>query len=415
MNLKNRLASSLLLVGLFSLATPAAADCCGPTPQPPSKMRQTKGWSGFVTFERMEMKSLLRGTEKVSPDLVLTERLQAGADSYSVPTDMLMDRATLQLSYRFDENHALRVSVPWRGNRMDMRMASVHPGGHGGHHGHGGTHHRSSLLEVPTLGQLGGHDHGGHDHGDDHAGEANHGHHPPEGDRGHHGPGSTHHHGSPVGPTFMDHPMDPVDGLGDIALNYTYAIPLENAYVYMDGGVQIPTGRWNVRDGQGELVHNMMQPGTGALGLTAEVGAEIGFGDSNWSLHPRVGLLWTAPNPLGYQRGSRFEYGIGARYQPVEALGLGLDFTGFTLGGDTTNGTIDPGTGQVAFQQPETSLVDDVRNTGGQFLFLAPSIQVRPSEGIALGFQYRLPIYQRVKGTQLGIDTWYRTYLSARF
>lgn len=126
-------------------------------------------------------------------------------------------------------------------------------------------------------------------------------------------------------------------------------------------------------------------------------------------------MLWNATNPLGYQRGTRFDYELGARYQIAPEVGVSLDLVGFTQGMDSSNGTIDPASGQVAFQRPETSLVDNVANTGGSFLFLAPGIRLQPTDSLYLGFQYRLPLRQDVNGTQLGIDSWYRAFLSARF
>jgi hypothetical protein len=461
-----------LLACTATLTGEAVADCCGPPPTPPNEIRLGQGWTGSVLFEHMEMTSLLRGSEEVSPDQVLRERLAAGASRFSVPTEMFMDRATLQMNYRFDDHHAVRVSVPWRFNQMDMRMAQKMPkkggggmahhrmllnqgmsghdpgmgGGHdpnmGGHDpGMGGGHDPNMGGHDPNMGghdpgmggghdpNMGGHDPnmGGHDPGMGGGHDPNMGGHDPGMGGGHdpnmggHDPGMGGGHDPNMGGhaqpmvMTMDHTMQPVDGLGDIAINYSYTFPIEDAQVYLGAGLQLPSGQWTVRDNRGQLVHNMMQPGSGAVAMTGEAGADIGFGDSKFSLHPRLGILWNATNPLGYQRGTRFDYELGARYRVVPELSLGLDLMGFTLGKDSTNGTIDPATGQVAFQRPETSLVDNVANTGGSFLFLAPSIRLQPSENLFLGFQYRLPLHQDVNGTQLGIDSWYRGFLSARF
>jgi hypothetical protein len=324
----------------------------------------------------MDMNSLLKGSEEVSADQVLAQRLNNGASRYSVPTRMFMDRATAQLRYKFDDTHSLRMSVPWRFNQMDMRMASKMPAGGamGGQAmgGHNGQQMPGQVMAAPAMAA------------------------PP--------------------PMLMNHTMDPVSGLGDILLTYNATFPVEQARVYLGAGVQLPSGQWTVRDAGGQLVHNMMQPGSGALGILGEAGADILLGDeSDFSLHPRVGLQWNATNPLGYQRGTRFDYELGTRYQVMPELGLSLDLVGFVTGEDSSNGTIDSSTGQIAFQRPEVSLVDNVANTGGSFLFLAPGVRVQPSDDIFLGFQYRFPIHQNVNGTQLGIDSWYRGFMSARF
>lgn len=404
---------TLALLGL-TLVTSAAADCCGPPPAPQEQFQLGRGWSGSLIYERMEMNELRRGTERISVDQVLTERINAGAARYAVPSNMTMDRASVQLRYQFDDHHSLRVTVPWRVNQMDMRMASRAGAGGGGGH----AHHRIALPQDETsprsqTSYLG---HEGHDHGGDMAG----GHDMGGGHGmggGHEMPGGHDMGGAAMGgaPSFMDMTMDQVDGLGDINLTYNYSFDLDGNPAWVGAGVALPTGRWDVRDSGGGLVHNMMQPGAGAVGLTAEAGADFAFGDSKFSIHPRAGVQWTATNPLGYQRGARFDYELGTRYQVHDKVGLNLDLVGFVQGQDNTNGALDPATGQVAFQRPETSLADDVANTGGHFLFLAPGIRVNPTESIFLGFQYRLPLYQNVRGTQLGIDRWYRVFLSAKF
>lgn len=395
MNFKKYL-SALTLAGL-TLAGSASADCCGPPPAPQEKFQGGHGWSGSVVYEHMEMNQLRRGSDSISTDQVLTERINSGSAAYAVPSRMTMDRASVQLRYQFDDHHSIRVTVPWRVNQMDMQMAS-RPSAAGG----GGAHHRRSLGQMDydhttaADNDTSMTDHSSHDMTND----------PMSGGA------------SPLmagAPNFMNMTMDQVDGLGDINLTYTYSFPLDEHHAWVGGGVALPTGRWDVRGGGGQLVHNMMQPGSGALGLTAEAGADLKFGDSKFSLHPRAGLLWTSTNPLGYQRGTRFDYELGTRYQVHEKAGLSLDFVGFIQGRDSSNGSIDPVTGSVAFQSPETSLADDVANTGGHFMFLAPGIRVNPTEDLFLGFQYRLPVYQNVRGTQLGIDGWYRVFLSAKF
>lgn len=388
----------LLALACLSLLTanPAAADCCGPPPAPQEQFQLGRGWSGSVIYEHMDMNQLRRGSDKVTPDQVLNERLDAGAGAYAIPTRMYMDRASLQLRYQFDDNHSLRVTLPYRINQMDMRMASKpRAGGGGGAH----AHHQMG-------GDMGGGDMGMHD---------------PDAGMGEHGGGNGDPHGQGAGnamgagPSYMDMTMDQVDGLGDVNLTYNYSFDLDGHGAWVGAGLALPSGRWDVRGSDGGLIHNMMQPGSGAVGLIAEAGADIHFGDSPFSFHPRGGVLWSGTNPLGYKRGTRVDYELGTRYKVADSVGLSLDLVGFIQGMDSTNGTIDPISGQVAFQNPELSLADDVNNTGGEFLFLAPGIRVNPSENIFLGFQYRLPIYQNVRGTQLGIDRWYRAFLSAKF
>ena len=398
--------SALALCCAF-FAPPALAECCGPAPVAPEQFQLGSGWSGSLFYEHMDMKTLLRGSDEISADQVLTERLQAGATRYSVPTRMFMDRASVQLRYQFDPEHSLRVTLPWRFNQMDMRMASQARAARGGH-----AHHKISLQMDGHPGHhAGGHQAGTeHTEHDGHDGETN-----QAQNTGHEGNTGGHARPAAGSPMFMDMTMQQVDGLGDINLTYNYAFDLDGHNAWVGAGVALPTGDWDVRDRQGQLIHNMMQPGSGALGLTIETGADFRFAQSRFSLHPRASVQWNATNPLGYQRGARFDYELGTRYRVHDRVGLSLDLIGFAVNRDSTNGTLDPVTGQVAFQRPETSMADDVANTGGEFLFLAPGLRVNPTDDIAIGAQYRLPIYQNVRGTQLGIDSWYRVFLSAKF
>lgn len=429
-NLSRGLAA--LMLGSALCGQGALADCCGPVPVPREQFQLGSGWSGSVIYEHMEMRSLLRGSDKVSAETVLTERLNAGAARYSVPTRMYMDRAAVQLRYQFDEEHSLRVTLPWRINQMDMKMASKAGAGGGGGHAHHrifpqaghDVGHEAGHHAGHEVGHGAGHDanHGsGHDsgHGDGHdAGhDADHGGGHDAGPGGHDGHGAHGGHAQPGmgAPSFMDMTMDQLDGLGDINLTYNYTFDLDGHTAWVGGGVSLPTGTWDARDSQGQLIHNMMQPGSGAVGLLAEAGADFTFGDSPWSLHPRASLQWNGTNPLGYQRGSRLDYQLGTRYRVADSVGLSLDLVGFVAARDHSNGALDPVTGQVAFQRPETSLADDVTNTGGEYLFLAPGLRANPTENIALGLEYRFPIYQNVRGTQLGIDGWYRVFMSAKF
>lgn len=263
----------IALLACTTLTGDAAADCCGPPPTPPNEVRSGRGWTGAVLYEHMDMSSLLKGSEKVTPDQVLQERLKAGAGSFSVPTEMFMDRATVQISYRFDDHHAIRVSVPWRFNQMDMRMSRKVSATASG--GAGMAHHRA--LAQGMGGDMG--------MGDmpmgDNAGETgmttmesgamdmdN----PMDMDMAN--GQSMGGHSQPMVMT-MDHTMDPIEGLGDIALNYSYTFPLDDAQVYLGAGLQLPSGQWAVRDSGSQLVHNMMQPGSGTVALMGEAGADI--------------------------------------------------------------------------------------------------------------------------------------------
>lgn len=376
-----------LLLGYAILTVAVAADCCGPTLVPIGEPKHLeKGFSGSLFYEHMNMSTLLQGSKRVSGRDIINKRLSQGASSYSIPTDMQMDRLVLGLRYQLDNNQSLNIAIPWRINQMDMAMMSRPSATAGGHAQHQTTSsHEHANPPVEGMGNMGGMSGMG---------------------------GMNNHSGSPM---WMEMGMPQVDGLGDITLGYRYQFLLDKQLMWAGINLSLPTGSWKMRGSSGQLIHAMMQPGSGSLGFQAELGADLPLGESSFSLHPYLSAQYHGRNPLGYKQGTRLDFELASRYRLNDTFKLGLDLSGFILAKDSSNGTLDPVTREIAFQRPLTSLVDDVTNTGGSFIFLAPGLQISPSKSISLGFQYRIPIYQHVRGTQLGQDGIYRAYLSAKF
>lgn len=214
---------------------------------------------------------------------------------------------------------------------------------------------------------------------------------------------------------MMSMPMKPITGLSDINVSYRFTFPMDHHTAWIGAGMILPTGAWDTRGDNGQLIHNMMQPGSGAFGLIAEGGANLRLGQSNLTIQPTVSVTWHATNPLGYQRGARLDYGVSTQYQIHPRIHLGLGVLGAAITKDRTNNTIDPHTGLVAFQNPNESIVDDINNTGGTSFYLASQLHANPTENITLGLEYRLPFYQKLYGSQLGIDRQYRAFLNVKF
>jgi len=73
-----------------------------------------------VQYERMNMKTIRRDSQEVSPDDVINQFWSSGS-SYAVPTDMLMEKLSLIGAKPLNERWQILGIVPLVRNNMDMR------------------------------------------------------------------------------------------------------------------------------------------------------------------------------------------------------------------------------------------------------------------------------------------------------
>ena len=326
-----------------------------------------KSWSLMLQFETMNMGTLLQGNQSVDPTQVVRQALAApGTRSFSVPTNMIMQRSTLRARYRIDEDNSVLVSIPFSvSNQMDMLMG-MNPMAMGGGKGMG--------MPKPMP-----------------------------------------------GPTFRDMTMDPINQMGDVSIMFQSDLFRDEAgnTVTLAGGIKLPTGESQVRNAQGRLVHAMMQPGTGSLDFLAGVSGRVYLGGGpdgkTWSIEPGLSYQINGTNELGYRFGNRFGYDLGVSCRLGESFTLTTALNGIVTGRDSQNGTLDPQTGTTAYQSPSTSLVDNVANTGASFLYLAPGIHWKISDDVTLRANHRIPLSRSVNGTQIVTDGWTTVNLSVGF
>ncbi|MCE7873984.1 hypothetical protein DYH09_26930 [bacterium CPR1] len=364
MNPKNLGQAWLALLILCCLCLPArAGECDCATGQ--AEDNPVGDWTLTFGYERMDMGTLLRGSTRVSPEQAALDGLAAnGSPMFSVPTWMLMERYLLRARYSLDERQSIALTIPQVVNQMDMLMAMA------------------PMPAAPGMGM---------------------------------GMGMGMAPMPAAGPTFSAMTMDPVNQLGDIALHYSYdVIDESDGRLTLGVGIKTPTGDSQVRDARGRLIHAMMQPGTGSWDavLTASGRVEL---DETWAIEPGLSYQITGRNELGYSFGNRLGYDLGVRCQVVDPLTLRLDLNGVVTGRDSTDGTIDPVTGTVAYQRPTTSLIDNVQNSGISSLYISPGLSWKIADEVSLTVQHRIPIARSVNGTQLVTDGWTLIHLNGSF
>jgi hypothetical protein len=220
--------------------------------------------------------------------------------------------------------------------------------------------------------------------------------------------------------------MDTVSGIGDTSFIYLRDIykdaDIRTRKRFSVGiGIKAPTGKEDSRNSKGNLVHMMMQAGTGSWDGFLLANGTLSFGEHEdggalWFLSPSAMYQITTKNDLGYKVGNRLNYDLSARYRVSSSFNVKLDLNGIYSSKDSTDGTKDsPGDPFPAYQNPMMSMIDNVENTGLHSIFISPGIQWLISPEFSVSGEYRIPVYQNVNGTQQVTDNWFFLRATARF
>jgi len=161
-------------------------------------------------------------------------------------------------------------------------------------------------------------------------------------------------------------------------------------------GLKLPTGKFDVRNAEGELAERTLQPGSGTTDAL--------LGGYYAQLLPAKDLSWfvqaLAQLPLNsreeYRPGTRIGIDAGLRYSANEHLALLVQLNALYRGRDSG-----------ANAEPEDS--------GGRWLFLSPGVSVSLTRDVLAYAFVQLPLYQYVNGVQLTADRGAMVGLSARF
>jgi len=224
---------------------------------------------------------------------------------------------------------------------------------------------------------------------------------------------------------FSNTTMDTVQGLGDVSFVYLHDVYKDDEYrtrkrLSLGIGIKLPTGKHDNRKANGDLVHMMMQTGTGSYDFIFLANGTVGFGEhvdggAQWLINPSLTYQANTRNQLGYQLGNRLNIDISTRYRVSSTFNFKVDVKAIHAAQDSTDQTIDAQSAQVAYQNTSLSLIDNVANTGISSLFITPGFQWVFSPSIIVSAEYRIPVYQKTNGIQQVTDQWYLARVSMRF
>lgn len=198
----------------------------------------------------------------------------------------------------------------------------------------------------------------------------------------------------------MNMRMTPVEGLGDITVMalhtaYTDAPIRPTRRLTLGFGIKTPTGENDTRTASGNLVHAMMQAGTGSWDAVFTANYMRAW----YPLVTQVNVFWhwTNESDLDYEFGDQVGIDLVARYQVAAYVNLGLELNAIHAGRDEDDLGL--------YSRPATSMLDNTANTGLTSVFVSPGVQVKiPNSGGSVEIKYQLPVYQYVNGYQQVVD-----------
>lgn len=183
-------------------------------------------------------------------------------------------------------------------------------------------------------------------------------------------------------------------GLSDISLLLRYQVlqthTLQSTFLLsLQGGLRIPTGKTDARNGEGEVLDAHIQPGTGAFSYL--------FGASTNYVWKRIGVTANAlysVNTRGevgdhrYEFGNAFNYDGSFRYRLTNAIQAPVKlFASLGVAGEYRGK-----------EKLDNLTLDD---TGGHTLYLAPGVQLFYRQ-LVFEFSFWQAIYHDLNGEQLG-------------
>jgi len=160
-------------------------------------------------------------------------------------------------------------------------------------------------------------------------------------------------------------------------------------------GLKLPTGKDDVRNGEGALAERSLQPGTGTTDLLlGGYFSRVLASGSSWFADA---LVQTPLNEHDhFKPGARASVDLGYRMQATEKLGLMLQLN-------------------ALYKDRDSGSDAEPNDSGGKFLFLSPGASYMLTPRLqAYGF-VQLPLYQYVNGVQLTADWALAAGLSVRF
>lgn len=186
-------------------------------------------------------------------------------------------------------------------------------------------------------------------------------------------------------------------GVGDLSLVGVYRfyrrdVPLGSTQLSLIGGLELPTGSNDQTDsdvpaltgGTSTRIPRDLQPGSGSVDGIVGIAAFQNFDRLSFygSLQGKINS-----EADDFKFGNKLHYDLAADYvlQEERNLFLVLELNG-------------------RYEARSEERGKDVRNSGGNSLFISPGIQYLPVPYLILETSIQLPIFQELNGMQLGTD-----------
>lgn len=181
-------------------------------------------------------------------------------------------------------------------------------------------------------------------------------------------------------------------GLGDgvLMLHYEY-LSKSSLLMALGAGPKIPTGPSDLTNDNGITLNADLQPGSGAWDgilhhrITKTLISRPSMVLTNLITYRITGVNNDYLGSQKYEFGDEYSVILGASDQTVflkQLMGYGLNFRYRNASQDKNNDQI-------------------VSNTGGEWIFIVPSLSWQASSSMSIIFNGEFPLYSRVTGTQL--------------
>jgi hypothetical protein len=186
----------------------------------------------------------------------------------------------------------------------------------------------------------------------------------------------------PFDPTgsFVDQTYD-TEGIGDLQAGARYALHVGPKSRLVAGlAARVPTGRYQLSGATVGIFHPAFQPGTGAWGAAASAKYSHQEGGAGWSLSGSYQK--SLENGLGYTPGDEGILAAGLNYDLSKRVASSVQI-------------------KLNRLTPSRYLDIDVPSTGSTFVYLTPGFRLNAGSGLSAYTFVPLPIFQKVRDSQL--------------
>jgi hypothetical protein len=150
-------------------------------------------------------------------------------------------------------------------------------------------------------------------------------------------------------------------------------------------GLKLPTGQFDVQNGDGETAERSLQPGTGTTDVIVGGYYRETLPFDNWSWFLQAAGQFALNSRDGYKPGNQIGVDLGYRYDVNERLGLMLQLN-------------------YRYKARDSGAQAEPDDSGGQTVSLSPGVSYTFAPNWQVYGYVQVPIYQYVNGVQLTAD-----------